>query len=490
MRTILADFTRTNTEGINLETTIYQLGIDSISAIQLASELREQKKIKITATDILRHDSLRKLAQLVGSGITTGETNGHEPHHPGLSGIHSEPNLDPQACRMSAFKASRPEELKFNHNKAVEAVWPCTPLQLGLLYKFFETNSLYVNAMTYQLPLDVDVDIARSAWKKVISQHSMLRTGFAETQHSGSNFAMLVYSADEWPAPVTTSRSEALGLEDWRKSCAQKFSSSIHAPPWCVQLEERPGGTLMHLAMLHALFDAQSLRIFLIDFVAATKDREIISIPSIEPALSFILESSYPSDTRKQGRRQLFWSKQLDGANASRFPNITPLRTEFGAIKSSTIPSSHLLENLESGCRAAGFTLHAAGQAAWARLLSSYTGEPVVAFGTVLSGRDGLRNADTIAFPCLTTVPTIVYCNGSNRDVVDSLVWYNTHVKDHQFTPLAAIQRPNEPLFDTIFALQKLPKSLETPLIAIEEISTAEVGLRPAAEIVICHANY
>ena len=184
----------------------------------------------------------------------------------------------------------------------------------------------------------------------------------------------------------------------------------------------------------------------------------------MQGAICSILDASYPQISRLKEGRKLFWRKELDDVNPCRFPNLSPLRMSTGQMKSITFKSASGVASIQKNCRSQGFTIHAVGQAAWARILAAYTGERIVTFGTVLSGRDGFTDAEDVAFPCLTTVATVAYCNGSDHDLVESFMNFNIRVRKHQFTPLSRIQRPNEPLFDTIFALQKILSPLDHQL--------------------------
>lgn len=127
--------------------------------------------------------------------------------------------------------------------------------------------------------------------------------------------------------------------------------------------------------------------------------------------------------------------------------------------RTSSLPASMI----EEYCRQEGATIQAIGQATWALLVSAYTGEPNLIFGTVFSGRSGMQGQAT-AFPSLSTVPVHCAVNKPGREVVADMVAYNASMHRYRFTPLADIQRSagmaNRSLFDTVFVYQK---STSTP---------------------------
>ena len=483
LQTLLGAFSGVPLDNIGLQTSIYQLGIDSIGAIQLASRLRKERSIEISAADILRRPRLTDLAEF----LQRYEKETEEDSEPSKSHLH---HLELLRKRWLAdFDVS---VLQINDERGpqvdmgkIERVLPCTPLQDGILSQFVgsrQGQDLYVNAMAYEFSTGTSSNQIRAAWRAVQRKHPILRTGFAAAKDTTSQFAMIVYNSTNDYENFLLSYKENHDLETSRRNASSRFRNSLHKPPWEVSFMTKPQSPVMHIAILHAIFDAHSLRIILDDFLNAMKlyDDKIDNFTGLSTdsalAIASILECSHSSSSSAKSLRKTFWQKSLGEVSACRFPNLSPLHFKQGCIKSTTLSSSHDLRDLQDGCRSAGFTLHAAGQAAWARLLSAYTGEPVVAFGTVLSGRDIIPNGDIVVFPCLTTVATVGYCKGSNKDLVESLMQFNSLVRQHQFTHLATLQRPNEPLFDTLYALQRLSGKSEHGFKAIEEISTAEVG--------------
>jgi len=128
--------------------------------------------------------------------------------------------------------------------------------------------------------------------------------------------------------------------------------------------------------------------------------------------------------------------------------------------------------------------MQAAGQAAWARLLSQYTGEISSTFGTTLSGRSVHEDLDEISFPSITTVP--VRCNviGTNKELLTRTMSSTATLHKHQFTPLTSIQKwagyPEGKIFDTLFAYQKLPEALDhtqSPWIVIQEDASVDYAV-------------
>ena len=464
VRNLLARFSGTPVQRITSDTTIYQLGLDSISVIQLVAMLNKEKSISVSAADILERPKLSKLAMLL-------------ENQQQLSDLTSRFDFE-------SFEASYRSQVSVELELAdVESVRPCTPMQMGLLAQFLQSKNNYINAMGYELD-GYDTSMVTRAWQVLAATHPILRTSFAPIENTDFSFAMISYRVHAKRPWIEVMESK-LDLETLRTESAEKFKSELGNPPWRVLLSKTPRGVYMQLVMFHGLYDAHSLQIILSDLRVALQSTSIIPPQPADHLLEEILLSSFPQ--KKEGKNtnldsaSSFWRRHLLGASSGRFPCLIPLRSSTGRTahlsKSCSIP----LKELTAGCKNIGITLQAAGQGAWARLLSAYIGDSNVVFGFVLSGRDVTAEADSIAFPTIVAIPIAVDTGKSTKEMLSAITNYNASARRYQFSPLNRIQRwigrLNEVLFDTIFVLQKSSGTAsQSAWIPTEEISTAEVS--------------
>lgn len=245
----------------------------------------------------------------------------------------------------------------------------------------------------------------------------------------------------------------------------------------------------MHIVMFHGLYDAHSLHLILraLQYELQSPD-ERQSAPKplgfIQDVLNSLLVTSLPECIGHAESRNdptaAFWRDQLKDAPTTRFPCLSPLHSNSGRMGHEDMVCSLTISTLEKECQKGGFTAQAAGQTAWACLLSAYIGEATVVFGTVLSGRDINPAADNIAFPTIVTVPTVIRTDGEIETILSTVMSFNAEVRRHQFAPISAIQRwtdqGSETIFDTIFALQKSTQP-NVPFEVAEDVSTAEYAL-------------
>ncbi|KAF2145151.1 uncharacterized protein K452DRAFT_356457 [Aplosporella prunicola CBS 121167] len=439
IRSVLAHMSRSTPESIGLHTTIYQLGLDSISAVQVAASLRK-KGFKISAADVLERPTCAELAILLQKA--DGETK-------------LAPTFD-----FAAFDAQYRDIITRDLDvdaASIASVKPCTPLQSGMISQFLHSEGhMYFNYMQYKFD-GVDIAKLEQAWQLLFDKHEILRSGFAHVNNPQYPFSMVIYNASASKLPLSKLRDAEAStdkIKQWREESKREVLENLQQSAWRLLLVDAADGVRVHLSILHSLYDAQSLRIFLDDVsVICTQGKEP-QPPSLDPILGTILSSSGEDE-----KHQKFWEEKSKDMHINAFPNMTPLRVKNGKTQVVSKTCSGQQSKLESGCREAGITMQAAGQAAWARLLSAYTGEDAATFGVVLSGRTQ-EGAESVALPCITTVPLPARNNPSNRALLDGMMAFNSSVRKHQFTPLTKIQRwsghPDEALFDSIFAYQKL----------------------------------
>jgi amino acid adenylation domain-containing protein len=463
---------------IKRDTTIYKLGLDSISAIQLANRLRKDGLL-VHASDVMESPSCSELASAVQSRSQT-------------------PVLDTPDFDFEGFDKHYRQSVLHGHKIATEkvaSVRPCTPVQSGMLSEYTHSDGhQYFNHTFYAVEADVNPEKLRLAWSKVLEQHEILRTGFVGTDDHEHPFVMLIYAEfDANDLQIQGSSQEGLIYESCEQSALESVKDNLHLPPWRWSLVKIDGEKCLQFSAQHALFDAESLRLIMSDLQSALFSGCVSTRLSIDGALSHILSSSQ-ADLETQ---RIFWSQKLNGAPVTRFPNMTPVRITDTEAVNIELVLGFQRDKLKARCQELGVSMQSVGQAAWARLLSAYTGESQVTFGVVLSGRTHPATVDA-AFPCITTLPVSANTAVDDSQILRDLMSYNASIQKYQFTPLTNIQKyaelPSEALFDSLFIYQRplnedVPAStwkimrekasVELPVsVEMEALSEDRLGLR------------
>jgi hypothetical protein len=369
----------------------------------------------------------------------------------------------------------------------IESIRPCTPLQAGLITQLLQSTGLYINYMSVDLSEWRDSATINRIMNNWIARNPILRSAFIPLDQSNPDFVMITYKSSKatlWSVKAENQTHLQL-MSDWRRAATSEILETTYFPPWRALLECQEGRIRMHLLIFHALFDAHSLHILLGD-LAELLEPTISFRPSpvsgYDPIIAEILAASQcPNDENTLPEHGEFWKKHLSEISVTKFPNMCPLH-EISQSATIKLQSSRSLGHLECSLRENGVSLQAVAQAAWAQVLSAYTGEQNVVFGVVLSGRDILPQAGDVAFPCITTVPCAARITEDGRRLVDDMMSYNSQIRRYQFCQRKDISRwaglPNEALFDTILAIQRFagPDTASRNWSIVEEIASDEVN--------------
>ncbi|KAI0483695.1 putative non-ribosomal peptide synthetase [Xylaria cf. heliscus] len=459
VRQTLAKLAEIPEEQIERLTPIYRYGLDSITAIQLATLLRQQS-ISISAIDVIEHPTCAGIAGAI-------KNSAKEEFFRGYDFDKFQKNVEGEILGYGV------------DFETVETVLPCTATQQGLLSQFLESGGrYYFNYSSWVLDVAASPDITAWAWSQLVNHHQILRTGFVSVNHSDSSFAMVTYHARHFAAPVTIYQSDTFDAEKWLSNATSDALNSLTYPPWRLALVTAGNDTseeplTMHLAMHHALYDAFTLRSLLQDLNDLISNSNEPKVTSIDGALSYYLGLLQSN----QSAGKAFWKQKAYDFAPHRFPVMTPLHVASPNSSMMTRTCEASSSILRLAASKTGITMQAALQAAWTRLLSAYVGESWVTFGVVFDGRttDIARNS---TLPMIITLPVIAENVASNSELVQQMMLYNRELRRFQFTPMAQIQRSigtTEPLFDTIMIYQAADKTTKPlPFRVIKELASVE----------------
>lgn len=458
IREVLHSLSSVTLERIRRGTTIYQLGLDSISAVQIAAMLRKLGH-QVVASDVIEHTTCDSLAQYIDTHTSDS----------GAAASYDLPKFQSEV-QGQVLDIGIPLD-------AVEAILPCTPLQSAMMAQFLQSGGRdYFNFVDFELEDGVSAAKLAEAWRAVSEVHPMLRVAIIAVEHDDCAFSMVQYHPQALALAVTITSGEladTFNLDNWRRGASQAAAETPHTKLWSVAVVDSTNGATMHLAAHHALYDAHSLQLILDDLSSAAAGNQLSLRTGTAEAVADIIGNA--SDAAESD----FWKAQADEVVINAFPVMTPLRETSRAILTERTTSITLLNTLEEAASASGHTLQVILQAAWARVLSAYLGEDSVVFGVVLSGRSTEATSNAL-FPCITTLPVITRNSDSNRDLLTKMLRYNTQLFKQQHRPLTRIQQllgyPDSRLFDTLLVYQKLDRNtpVKRPWRIVDESATVD----------------
>lgn len=430
IRRTVANLTGLKEPEVSENTSIFELGLDSIEAIKLSARLR-RSGVQVSVSIIMRNPTIRKL-------------NAY------LQKVSIQPQKASDNTSLLDFEAQARKQFP---EKCFEAIYPATPLQEAMIVETLTSNyKFYFNHDVLEIDNNVDLERLHNAWKMVIQENPILRTSFFQVHELGivspHAFGQVVHKKIEIP---WTEISLSLGDNVWQElQEAMDYCTStadlLQRPP--LQLTVVKGGKSRYLllSISHALYDGWSISLLHEDIRRAYYN-SLVSRPSPASLLENILKNNREESSR-------FWKQLLQGAEISEFPSqYDDQKTHKNKLISKTGYAT-----AAAFCKRLGVTVQTLGQTCWGLVLAHCLGRSDLLFGTVLSGRD-TDNAEEIMFPSMNTVPVRAIVHGSYRTMLQYMQDNSGNVLKHQHTPLRMIQKlvstSGKRLFDTLFIYQR-----------------------------------
>lgn len=463
LRSTIAKLADIGESEVDEDSSIFELGLDSIEAIKLSSRLRSSS-IKLSVSTIMRNPTIRKMHEVLSQSTKNSKTI-------------------PKADRLTEFEQSIRENLKGRKHTLdldqIEAIYPATPLQEGMIAETLASDyKLYFNHDVLELDSAVDIRQLRNAWELVFQNSEILRTSFFKVSDisvdSPYSFGQAVHKRPElkWKEVLISSNTR-----NAIKAAMQKAVQNVdmlQGPPLQITIVKSPKTNYLVLSMSHVLYDGWSLGLLHEDVQNAYLDS-----PSSRPSCRPLLEDIFSMDPKDSNK---FWKQMLAGSSPSMFQTST--ENSPAITHRFEKPSALPFWRIQSFCKQMGVTVQSLGQMCWALLLAHHLGEPDVLFGTVLSGRD-IESADEMLFPAMNTVPVRAIAHGDYKDMLRYIQDNSARVLKYQHTPLRQIQKlvdsQGQRLFDTLFIYQRGREqsgSSQNPLwSSIDGAASVEVNL-------------
>ncbi|OAL63254.1 nonribosomal siderophore peptide synthase SidC [Trichophyton rubrum] len=440
LRQEIAKLANLDVSEINEDSSILEVGLDSIDAIKLSSRLKRDH-IDLSVGNIMRNRTIRTMM----SEIT-------------VNGSATKAGLTYLKSLESQLRRSLEEDGR--DLRDIEHIYPATPLQEGMINEMLSSDGLhYFNHDILQISEDVDITTLKNAWETTANRHPILRTSFATVPdpNLSCSYAQLIHKSSikiDWNIVDISDNSIESILEEER---ARALSLVMSKPLFNLRLIRDGTKLLLILSLSHAMYDGWSLNLLHQDVASAYSGQD-----SARPSYQHVLEDII-SSSREEGLR--FWKGILSDAKPSIFPS-QPGAGGQGALvhhdeTASDIPLSHVL----NFCKAHGITAQALGLTCWTIVLASYLGQLDVLFGTVMLGRD-TEEASKVAFPTMNTVAIRGILHGSVSEMLEYVQRNLGNMLAHQHYPLRKIKSMmgagNKDLFDTLFIYQKSPSLQES----------------------------
>ncbi|RCI16981.1 hypothetical protein L249_3076 [Ophiocordyceps polyrhachis-furcata BCC 54312] len=432
---VVSEFSGVEEEKMTASTSLFDVGVDSISVIQLTAMLRKQGFQAASPAVLLKWPVMAHLAQALTDKSTEVPRSTVRETKQLLRACHHR-HL-PLACRVLGVG---PDD--------VEYIAPCSPLQQGIIFKAVESSGCYFSSFQLRLSRGVSVGRMRTAWNRTIDAHAILRSVFVNTPDGHVQVATKKTKSQWEDVRCETQEELDLILEAKRRAWIAKNRQDVLHPIELIHAHGPRSETFI-IHIFHALYDGNSMRLISQYAMALYRDEEPpCSLPFVE-ALAY-------GPLAKHDHCRGFWKDHLRDWAPSPMPTLAESTDD---IRGVTVSRSVPLQRLEGLRRRQNVTMQAVVLTLWTSVLQSYLGRSVTV-GVILSGRSiDAAGAEGTIGPLFNTLPFFVDAKrrGMWSSSMSEAHAFGTSVMPFQHVPLKDIQRwcsGGRPLFDNLFVFQ------------------------------------
>ncbi|MGK7886280.1 MAG: amino acid adenylation domain-containing protein, partial [Crocosphaera sp.] len=356
----------------------------------------------------------------------------------------------------------------------IEDIYALSPTQQGILFHTLYSleSSVYFEQSMVKIQGSLNPAALRYAWEQIIQRHGILRTGFYEKGLEQPVQVVfkevnLSWSELDWRSLSPTEQQQ--NLEQLLSQDREQGFDLTQAPLIRFTLIQLSDDTYQFLWSRHdILLDGWSGAILnqeLWSFYYAYEQQSTLELKLPSPYRNYIswLQQQDLSEAER------FWRDKLKGFTAPTtlisdpIAQLSEQSTEY-EVKHGQL-SRDVTEKLQLLAQEHRVTLNIIVQAAWAWLLSCYSGESDVVFGTTVSGRPPeLEGVESMVGLFINTLPVRVTIP-QESSVIPWLQEINRQYREQDtyfYTPLSKIMEWSEvargqELFESLVIFENYP---------------------------------
>jgi len=360
-------------------------------------------------------------------------------------------------------------------SKKIEDVYPLSPMQQGMLFESLLTpeKGVYIGQICYELQGNLNVSALERSWQQTVDRHGVLKTAFVweklekPIQVVGRHVQVPLEFYD-WCSLSTSEKQKQ--LKAFLEADQHRDFQFSKAPLLRLTLIQLTNDTYqLILTHHHIVLDGWSLPLLFEEVIAGYEAFHLgkeLHIKPPRPYRDYILwlQQQDISEAKK------YWQQLLKGFKAP-----TPFLIDQVSDHLISQDKNYAKQNiqlsiaetiaLQSLARKHRLTLNTIIQGVWALLLSHYSSETDIVFGSTSSGRPAnLIGADSIIGNLINTLPVRVCVNQEELILpwLEQLQNQQIESRNYEYSPLIEIQKWSEvpqgiPLFESIIVFENYP---------------------------------
>ncbi len=364
-------------------------------------------------------------------------------------------------------------ELPGVHPREIEDLYPLSPLQQGLLFHTLEaTEGMYAQQLRVTLQGPLDLPAFERAWQRVLDRHPIFRTGF------------LWRDLDRPLQVVRRGVRAQIDVFDWSERSAEERRG---ADDFLIREGDQPfdlvRGPLVRFALVklgpqtyrfawlhhHLVLDGWSMPMVLNEVMAFYQGEvagQEIDLPRPRPFRDYIawLERQDTTAAEPFFRERLGAVEHPTAITSGLEGEALALGEDARGDLETELPAE-LSGALEAFARSHQITVNTLLQGAWSILLSRYSGDRRVVYGSTVAGRPAeLAGVESMVGMFINTLPVAVEVAGETplADWLRALQAEQAEMRQFEHVPLVTIQGwsgvpRGVPLFESVLVYENYP---------------------------------
>jgi amino acid adenylation domain-containing protein/non-ribosomal peptide synthase protein (TIGR01720 family) len=359
----------------------------------------------------------------------------------------------------------------------IEDIYQLSPMQEGMLFYSLlnKDSNAYINQISLDLTGEFNLENFKSAWKQIIQKHSILRTSF---HLEGLNIPVqCVHKSAALPITVldyTTKDNVEAAVTAFANEDASTAFEMDKAPLFRITLIKQAEDSIKLIYSTHHIIsDGWSTPVIFGEYLEnyqALAAGKTIATDEVDNYKEYITHITAKNNAEVVN----YWKNQLSTLT---LPSLLPftdttknLNKTFGNTSMVLSKGKEYVMKLEAFAKKNRLTVNTVIQGVWAYLLSQYTNNETVVFGTVISGRPTeIKDIEKRLGLYINTIPLCTSITQETNIVswlTDIQSNYAVSREEYGHSSLVDIQKQNNvarELFDSLLVFENYP------LDAIEE---------------------
>ncbi|UKZ88839.1 NRPS [Trichoderma asperellum] len=442
---------RIDAASISADDSFFRIGGDSIQAMRLVAAAREQG-LALTVADVFDQPELSNLAQLMKEQSEIIATDA--PPFSLLSESANRSTLVQQAASLCKVQTTQ-----------IQDIFPCTPLQEGLLAMTEKRSGDYISRNVYKLESRIDTERFKNACDRVVDSLPILRTRIINLPGEGL-VQVVVDERIEWNL-----QQDHIGLGTKLNSFGLHYEDTITKFSWTIH---------------HALYDGWSFAIMLNAIKKAYNGERDLTMVPLQRYIQYTQETDSAAAIH-------FWRRQFEESRPAIFPHFSSL----AHIPRADTVLRHQIAHLSF--LKTNITASTVIKTAWALVQGIFTNSDDVVFGATVTGRQiPVAGVEQIAAPLIATVPVRVLLDPNvnvsrlleevQRQSIESVPYEHIGLQEIRKVSPEAHQGCS---FQTLLVIQpseieKVPNSIFTPVDMTEQGSSQASAFSTYALEIVC----